>query len=337
MSHQNYLVRKVGTHHTQCVHRIRLKPIGQLPQDLSDIEVVDKAKFVQDPDFSEQYLEPTLFDKFREQVLWKQEPTEIDPEYQEDLHYERQRSSQQTRPTRTPGDEQGGAYLGGGDQGGDVLDGGQQGGADSSSTEEDEITPSQRNTRGSQGVTTSMPQRFHNSYLYEVRDGEKPKPNTVLKFRRGKIPKPEVDPTDSAQTLDVVAGFITLESARKAMKPSARKQNRSAGEPELGDVCRMYNKTTQYNTTELIVASNRKPMKNEDLELALYNLHVQILGIGAKRVHIPMDQRVLRGMQCLDILAALDAQFIGSGIEVHVWNVHVCDKSGGKIPDQENA
>ena len=181
-----------------------------------------------------------------------------------------------------------------------------------------------------------MPQRFHNGYLHEVSEGDKPKPNSVLKFRRGKIPKPEVDPTDSAKTLDVVAGFITLESARKAMKPSARKQNRSAGTPELGDVCRMYNKTTQYNTTELVVASNKQPMKKENFELALYNLHVQVIGIGAKRIHIPMDQRILRGMKCLDILAALDEQFLNSDIEIHVWNVHICDKSGNKVPEQEN-
>ena len=113
MSHQNYLVRKIGTNHTQCVHRIRLKPIGKLPHDLTDIEHVDKTKFVQDPEFSEQYLEPTLFDKFREQVLWEEGPTELDPEYQEDLQYEHQEATQPTQPTNNPGNQQGGGYLGG--------------------------------------------------------------------------------------------------------------------------------------------------------------------------------------------------------------------------------
>ena len=89
LSRQNYIVRKIGTHHTQCVHRIRLKPISELPSDLKDIDLVDKTKFVKDPSFPEQYLKPTLFDKFREQILREEAlPENTDPDTRVELRHE---------------------------------------------------------------------------------------------------------------------------------------------------------------------------------------------------------------------------------------------------------
>ena len=84
-SDQNYLVRRVKTNHTQNVHRIRLKPI--IPrEEVLDIEEVDRNKFIQDPEWAEQYLEPNLFDRFRERILRENQDIDpADPDWQQDL------------------------------------------------------------------------------------------------------------------------------------------------------------------------------------------------------------------------------------------------------------
>ena len=61
LTSSNYIVRKVGTNHTQCVHRIRLRPI-EPKFDVKDLEEVDPQKFTPDP-MTQNYAEPSLFDK----------------------------------------------------------------------------------------------------------------------------------------------------------------------------------------------------------------------------------------------------------------------------------
>ena len=59
LTDSNYIIRKVNTNYTQCVHRIRLKPIkpSETPEDL---EVINPANFQPDP--SRKHMEPELFD-----------------------------------------------------------------------------------------------------------------------------------------------------------------------------------------------------------------------------------------------------------------------------------
>ena len=69
INHENYLVREVGTHHTQIVHRIRLREYSPKHR-INDLENVDPAKFVPDPKFPEEYQQPANFDRAKESLLW---------------------------------------------------------------------------------------------------------------------------------------------------------------------------------------------------------------------------------------------------------------------------
>ena len=61
LTNSNYIVRKVGTNYTQCVHRIRLRPIT--PQyTVDDISNINQSNFVPDPS-TRHVSEPALFDQ----------------------------------------------------------------------------------------------------------------------------------------------------------------------------------------------------------------------------------------------------------------------------------
>ena len=58
----NYVIRKVGTNYTQCVHRIRLRPVT--PQGrIDDLTIINFENFQRDPSLSHHRGEPTLFDE----------------------------------------------------------------------------------------------------------------------------------------------------------------------------------------------------------------------------------------------------------------------------------
>ena len=58
----NYIIRKVGTNYTQCVHRIRLRPVT--PQGRIDkLTVINFDNFQRDPLLGHYRGEPTLFDE----------------------------------------------------------------------------------------------------------------------------------------------------------------------------------------------------------------------------------------------------------------------------------
>ena len=60
LTNSNYIIRKVGTNDTQCVHRIRLRPIK--PQyEVTDLPEIHLNNFIPDP-ITSHYFEPTLFD-----------------------------------------------------------------------------------------------------------------------------------------------------------------------------------------------------------------------------------------------------------------------------------
>ena len=68
LTNSNYIVRKVGTNHTQCVHRIRLRSIRPQHQP-EDIDPIDEAQFVVDPSLSKYRSEPGLFDYYLPRLL----------------------------------------------------------------------------------------------------------------------------------------------------------------------------------------------------------------------------------------------------------------------------
>ena len=71
LTDSNYIIRKVNTNYTQCVHRIRLKPIkpSETPEDL---EVINPSNFQPDPS-RRQHMEPELFDKHIPELINEQE------------------------------------------------------------------------------------------------------------------------------------------------------------------------------------------------------------------------------------------------------------------------
>ena len=61
LTNANYIVRKVNTNFTQCVHRVRLRPIE--PQyEFEDFKKVDPSEFDADPTIPEEEREPQLID-----------------------------------------------------------------------------------------------------------------------------------------------------------------------------------------------------------------------------------------------------------------------------------
>ena len=58
----NYIIRKVGTNYTQCVHRIRLRPVT-LQGHIDDLTVFNFRNFQRDLSSGHHCCEPTLFDE----------------------------------------------------------------------------------------------------------------------------------------------------------------------------------------------------------------------------------------------------------------------------------
>ena len=66
LTNNNYIVRKVNTNYTQCVHRIRHKPFTP-SEEVEDLDTVERTNFVPDPRVTD--TEPALFDKVLHKVL----------------------------------------------------------------------------------------------------------------------------------------------------------------------------------------------------------------------------------------------------------------------------
>ena len=62
LTNSNYIIRKVGMNYTQCVHRIRLRPVD--PQGrVDDLRVIDFQNFQRDPSLGQFRGEPYIFDE----------------------------------------------------------------------------------------------------------------------------------------------------------------------------------------------------------------------------------------------------------------------------------
>ena len=76
LTNSNYIIRKVGTLYTQCVHRIRLRPVT--PQGkINDLTVIDFTKFQRDPSLGIFRGEPNLFDESIPSLLEPPNTTEM--------------------------------------------------------------------------------------------------------------------------------------------------------------------------------------------------------------------------------------------------------------------
>ena len=75
LTNENYLVREVGTKHTQIVHRMRLKSYAPRFK-VQDLENIDKSTFIKDPRFTAEYQQPGIFDKEYEKLIWHPDATE---------------------------------------------------------------------------------------------------------------------------------------------------------------------------------------------------------------------------------------------------------------------
>ena len=152
-----------------------------------------------------------------------------------------------------------------------------------------------------------------------------PRKYTALQFRGGRLPEPGQPLAEDGKFYpehhDIVVLFSTLERVVKLIgKLPMKKAGTVEGPPQVGDARRMYNKPEKRYTTSLIVTCKQMPLEMANLELALWNLHTQAIGLEAKRIHIPVDQRILRAMQSHEILMAIDRQFLESDYEVHIWH-----------------
>ena len=76
LTNSNYIIRKTGTNYTQCVHRIRLRPI-KLTEPPEDIQEIDPAKFEADPSRRTTRNEPELFDEYIPNLLEEEQSTAI--------------------------------------------------------------------------------------------------------------------------------------------------------------------------------------------------------------------------------------------------------------------
>ena len=77
LTNSNYIIRKVGTNYTQCVHRIRLRPVDPQYQP-EDLNPIDPTKFQTDPSLGKYRSEPGLFDKNLPKLLDEIQPDNPD-------------------------------------------------------------------------------------------------------------------------------------------------------------------------------------------------------------------------------------------------------------------
>ena len=88
LTDSNYLIRKVGTHFTQCIHRIRLRPYKphEPPVDLDNI---NPDKFVPEPVLGKYRQEPELFDdeipKLLEHTFLSDVPEQTEQENEDNI------------------------------------------------------------------------------------------------------------------------------------------------------------------------------------------------------------------------------------------------------------
>ena len=77
ITNSNYIIRKVGTNYTQCVHRIRLIPVDPQHQP-DDVDPIDPTKFQTNPSLGKYRSEPGLFEENLLKLLDEIQPDNSD-------------------------------------------------------------------------------------------------------------------------------------------------------------------------------------------------------------------------------------------------------------------
>ena len=93
-------------------------------------------------------------------------------------------------------------------------------------------------------------------------------------------------------------------------KSSNRKPH--GGLPELGCIRKIYDKNSHRHTLNLVVAARDHPLTVNNLELALFNLQVA-LDDAVKRVHVPLDMRILKAIDKMSVVLAFVAPVLALG------------------------
>ena len=100
LTNSNYIIRKVGTHFTQCVHRIRLRPV--VPQyQIEDLVDVNPVNFRRDPMLGRFRSGPALFDEAVPTLLMPSDDLQAVPTQSEPLSPVRVTLSFPIAPTAT--------------------------------------------------------------------------------------------------------------------------------------------------------------------------------------------------------------------------------------------
>ena len=148
-----------------------------------------------------------------------------------------------------------------------------------------------------------------------------PQASRILQFHTGPLPTPKQQATDeNADCAEIYINFVPREKILNLLnKTATRKKNTPYGTPQLGDVRRYYDKTRRQYVTSLIVAEKGKPATAEILELALENLKVQAETLNTTKIHLSLQQRILKPLTQLDMLCAIEKTFTDESQTVHIW------------------
>ena len=101
LTNSNYIVRKVGTNETQCLHRMRLRPCQ--PQfDVEDLPDINEQNFAPDASLTNENTEPELFDNAIVQHIFQQRKTVSDPGLTKNIQFSSERSVITFQPDSLP-------------------------------------------------------------------------------------------------------------------------------------------------------------------------------------------------------------------------------------------
>ena len=155
-----------------------------------------------------------------------------------------------------------------------------------------------------------------------------PTRNSAIVYRHDEFPRAiealaltsdEPTPTDATH---LTVHFSTLENMQKAHpQPARRRENSVFGPLHVGDVTRYFNKRQRRYVTALIVSSSTQAPTLDILRLAIWNLHVQAIGLEAKHIHMTLPSWPPPPFPVLDVIYAMDQEFISSTLDVHLWNL----------------
>ena len=155
-----------------------------------------------------------------------------------------------------------------------------------------------------------------------------PSRNSAIVYRHEEFPRSiealaltAEDPTPTDAT-HITVHFATLENMQKAHpQPARRRENSVYGPLHVGDVTRYYNKRQRRYVTALIVSSRDQAPTLDNLRLAIWNLHVQAIGLEARHIHMALPSWPPPPYPVLDVIYTLDQEFISSELKVHLWNL----------------